>query len=102
MPRGRVRVPGGHLTARYLRVVQEIAERYGNGDVHVTILQGFGIPGIPFNKVPEVNRAPASLMESLEQGIGVSLEAIDEVSYCSAASCESFRLWPTKSANRTI
>ena len=32
----RIRVPGGHLEAKYLSVLQEIAEKYGNGTVHIT------------------------------------------------------------------
>lgn len=74
----RIRVPGGHLKALYLRVVQEIAERYGSGDVHITIRQGFEIPGIPFEKMGEVNRALAALMASLEKDIGVPIETLDE------------------------
>ena len=27
----RVRVPGGHLDAGYLSMIQDIAQRYGNG-----------------------------------------------------------------------
>ena len=27
----RIRVPGGHLNAKYLGLIQEIAETYGNG-----------------------------------------------------------------------
>ncbi|HOI53644.1 MAG TPA: sulfite reductase subunit C [Phycisphaerae bacterium] len=74
----RIRVPGGHLKARYLRVVQEIAERFGSGDVHITIRQGFEIPGIPFEKMAEVNQALAALVEPLETNIGVSLEKMDQ------------------------
>lgn len=74
----RVRVPGGHMQAKYLSVVQEIADRFGNGTVHLTIRQGFEIPGIQFDKMAEVNRALASLIESLEKNIGVSLETVDE------------------------
>ncbi|MEG0318353.1 MAG: sulfite reductase subunit C, partial [Niameybacter sp.] len=36
----RVRVPGGLIKAEYLGKIQEIAERYGNGQVHITIRQG--------------------------------------------------------------
>ena len=33
----RIRVPGGHLDAGYLSLIQEIAEKYGNGTVHIKI-----------------------------------------------------------------
>ena len=48
----RVRVPGGHLDAQFLSMIQEIAQTYGNGTVHLTSRQGFEIPGIPFSKRP--------------------------------------------------
>jgi len=62
----RIRVPGGHLDAKYLGEIQKIAETYGNGTVHITSRQGFEIPGIPFEKMPEVNAALQSLIDGLE------------------------------------
>lgn len=62
----RVRVPGGHLDAKYLGKIQQIAETYGNGTVHITSRQGFEIPGIPFEKMPEVNLALQELIDGLE------------------------------------
>ncbi len=62
----RVRVPGGHLTADVLGKIQKIAETYGNGQVHLTIRQGFEILGIPFEKVPEVNKALQPIIEELD------------------------------------
>lgn len=37
----RIRVPGGFLKAEILGQIQEIAEKYGNGIVHLTTRQGF-------------------------------------------------------------
>ena len=62
----RIRVPGGHLDAKYLGEIQKIAEIYGNGTVHITSRQGFEIPGIPFEKMSEVNAALQSLIDGLE------------------------------------
>ena len=62
----RVRVPGGHLEAKYLPVLQEIAEKYGNGTLHITNRQGFEIPGIDFADVDKVNAALQSIIEGLE------------------------------------
>lgn len=70
----RVRVPGGHLDAKHLGIIQQIAEEFGNGTVHVTIRQGFEIPGIPFARIPEVNRALQPFLEAMEVAIGVPLE----------------------------
>jgi anaerobic sulfite reductase subunit C len=66
MTASRVRVPGGHLEAKYLGKIQEIAEKYGNGTVHITTRQGFEIPGIPFDNIPEVNKALQDIIEGLE------------------------------------
>ncbi|MCD8164203.1 MAG: sulfite reductase subunit C [Synergistaceae bacterium] len=62
----RIRVPGGHLEAKYLRILQEIAERCGDGTVHITSRQGFELPGIPFEKMPEVNAMLQPVIEGLE------------------------------------
>ncbi len=51
----RVRVPGGHIDAKHLSVLQEIAEKYGNGTLHITNRQGFEIPDIRFQDIPAVN-----------------------------------------------
>lgn len=62
----RIRVPGGHLDAKYLGKIQKIAETYGNGQVHITSRQGFEILGIPFEKIPEVNTALQELIDGLD------------------------------------
>lgn len=67
----RVRVPGGHMEAKHFAVLQEIAEKYGNGTVHLTTRQGFELPGIPFDKVDEVNQMIAPVIEGLELSLGV-------------------------------
>lgn len=62
----RVRVPGGHLPSKVLPVIYEIAEKYGNGNVHVTIRQGFEIPGIDFDKMDEVNKLIQPVIDELQ------------------------------------
>ncbi|MBU5485180.1 sulfite reductase subunit C [Clostridium sp. MSJ-11] len=62
----RVRVPGGHLKAKYLIILQEVAEKYGNGTLHITARQGFEIPGIPMKYIPDVNKALQPVIEGLE------------------------------------
>lgn len=62
----RVRVPGGHLDAKYLGLIQKIAEEYGNGQVHITSRQGFEILGIPFEKMEEVNAALQEIIEGTQ------------------------------------
>ncbi len=67
----RIRVPGGHIAAHLLTVVQRIAEEYGNGTVHITTRQGFEVPGIPYESMPEVNRLLSPLIKNLEVAIGL-------------------------------
>ena len=57
----RIRVPGGHLDAKYLGEIQHIAETFGNGTVHITSRQGFEIPGIPFKKYQKSTKHCKSL-----------------------------------------
>ncbi len=64
----RIRVPGGLLKAEYLGKIQAIAEKYGNGTVNLTARQGFEIPGIPFEKIPEVNQA----LQEIIEGTGIN------------------------------
>ena len=54
----RVRVPGGRMDAKYLSVLQDIAETYGNGTIHLTLRQGFEIPGIPFEDMDKGYQHP--------------------------------------------
>lgn len=70
----RVRVPGGHLESKYLDLVNSIAQEYGNGTVHLTTRQGFEIPNIDFDKIPEINAKIRPLIESL----GLSIDATDD------------------------
>ena len=51
----RIRVPGGCLKAGILGMVQEIAEKYGNGTVHLTTRQGFEIEGIRLEDIDAIN-----------------------------------------------
>lgn len=62
----RIRVPGGHLDARLLGEIQQIAERYGNGTVHITSRQGFEVPGIAYEDMPEVNKRLQPIIEALD------------------------------------
>ncbi|MDO4523653.1 MAG: sulfite reductase subunit C, partial [Eubacteriales bacterium] len=66
----RVRVPGGRMDAKYLSMIQEIADTYGNGTVHLTIRQGFEIPGIPYEKMDEVNEK----LQPIIEGMGINQE----------------------------
>lgn len=53
----RVRIPGGKVTGDILQEVGKIAEKYGNGRVHMTTRQGFEILGIPWSDMQACNEA---------------------------------------------
>lgn len=69
----RIRVPGGHLEAEHLLLVKQIAETYGNGSVHITTRQGFEIPGIPFEKMSEVNGLLSNYIKETELKLGIDI-----------------------------
>lgn len=62
----RIRVPGGYLNAEVLGMVQEIAQVYGNGYVHLTTRQGFEIEGIRLEDMDEINEKLQPIIELLE------------------------------------
>lgn len=65
----RIRVPGGYLESKYFSIIQDIAETYGNGTVHITTRQGFEIPDIDFRYIPDINKKIKPLIESLNLSI---------------------------------
>lgn len=52
----RIRVPGGYLNAEVLSTIQKIAQKYGNGFIHLTTRQGFEIEGIRLEDMDEINK----------------------------------------------
>ncbi|MCR4895442.1 MAG: 4Fe-4S binding protein [Lachnospiraceae bacterium] len=53
----RLKVIGGNLTAENIRVISEVAEKYGRGYVHMTSRQGVEIPFINVEQLAEVKEA---------------------------------------------
>lgn len=83
----RVRVPGGYLNAELLSQIQEIAQTYGNGTVHLTTRQGFEIPGIDLKDMEEVNTLLQPIIEKLDinqtdPGTGYPASGTRNVSAC--------------------
>ncbi|SFB35260.1 Dissimilatory sulfite reductase (desulfoviridin), alpha and beta subunits [Acetitomaculum ruminis DSM 5522] len=52
----RLAVIGGNLDTKALKVVAEVADKYGNGYVHMTSRQGIEIPFINVNDLAEVKK----------------------------------------------
>ena len=62
----RIRVPGGYLNAEVLGIIQEIAQTYGNGFVHLTTRQGFEIEGIRLEDMDAINEKLQPIIETLD------------------------------------
>lgn len=56
----RLAVVGGNLTAENLKIIAEVAEKYGDGHVHLTSRQSVEIPFIKLEQVEEVKEALAT------------------------------------------
>lgn len=50
----RVKSPMGALTAAKLRVIAEAAERFGSGEIHLSVRQTPEIVGVPFDRFDEL------------------------------------------------
>ncbi|EEG77658.1 4Fe-4S binding protein [Dethiobacter alkaliphilus] len=50
----RLRVAGGNLTLEQLATIQEVAQKYGQGYVHITTRQGMEIPFVHFDNLDAV------------------------------------------------
>jgi anaerobic sulfite reductase subunit C len=74
----RLRIPGGHMEARYLEAIQELAEQFGNGTVHLTTRQGYEIPGIKLADLDRIKEYMAEMICGIERESGVILERHEE------------------------
>ena len=53
----RLRTVGGHLSAEQLAKIAEVADKYGEGYIHLTSRQGVEIPFIRLEQIDEVKNA---------------------------------------------
>src|SRR5205807_2151842 len=83
-------VPVGRITSAQMRGVADLAERYGNGDIRLTVQQNVIIPNIPESRIgavveepllKELSHDPSPIMRGL-----VSCTGID---YCHMALIET-------------
>ena len=70
----RVRVPGGHLNAQLLSAIAGLADKYGDGTLHITTRQGFEIPNVSFERMEEVNKDLQLLLKEFQVKNGVRIE----------------------------
>ncbi|MFV0576891.1 MAG: sulfite reductase subunit C [Vibrio sp.] len=64
-----VRIPGGILPAHLLSVAQHIAEKWGNGIIHLGTRQKLAMPGIRYQDVEEVKLALEPFIKEVEVDI---------------------------------
>lgn len=62
----QMRVPGGFIDAKYLGIVQHIAQTYGDGNFHFGTRQTFNITGIPYDNIQKVNKYIESYIKEVE------------------------------------
>ena len=103
----RIRVPGGHIEAKYLPLLSHIAEEYGDGTLHLTTRQGFEIPGIDMNDIPKVNELLQPIIEGLEinqeiKGKGYTAAGTRNVSACIGNKVCPFANYDTSSFAKRI
>ncbi len=97
----RIRVPGGHLESKYFTLIQDIADNYGEGYVHLTARQGFEVPGIDFDKIPELNKKIRPLIESLGLEIDVTDDGYPAAGTRNISACVGSNICPMANDNTT-
>ena len=97
----RIRVPGGFLEAKYFSLIQSIAEEYGDGTIHITTRQGFEIPFIDFEKIPEINQKIRPLIESLGLDMIVTNDGYPAAGTRNISACIGDKVCPFANDNTT-
>lgn len=103
----RIRVPGGYLDARVLGMVQEIAQEFGNGIVHLTTRQGFEVEGIDLADMPEINKRLEPIIELVgtnqsDPNSGYAASGTRNVSACIGSNVCPFANYNTSELARRI
>lgn len=103
----RIRVPGGYLNAEVLGLVQEIAQKYGNGYVHLTTRQGFEIEGIRLEDMDEINEKLQPIIDLIgtnqdEKGKGYPASGTRNISACIGNNVCPFANYNTAQVARRI
>jgi len=74
----RLHVVGGQLSAAQLRAIEEAAERFGRGRVHLTTRQGVEIPFVPTESLAAVK----AFLAGAGVGVGVCGPTVRTVTAC--------------------
>ena len=78
----RLAVVGGNLTAENLQIIAKVAEKYGDGHVHLTSRQSVEIPFIKLDDVEEVEILTVMILQKnwmsviLQENFRISLNLV--------------------------
>lgn len=73
-----IRIPGSMFPAHLLPIVQQIAQQYGSGMIHMQTRQKLSIPDISYKDVEAVNKMLAPIIKELEVDMcGIELKDIE-------------------------
>lgn len=75
----QMRVPGAIIDAKYLTVIQEIAQKWGNGTFHMGTRQTLNAPGIKYENIDAVNAYIKDYIKEVEVDLcGVDMDINDK------------------------
>lgn len=75
----QLRLPGGVGASKYLTMVQELADKYGNGTFHLGIRQTLNIPCIKYEDIDAVNKEIKDYIKEVEVDLcDVDMEVTDK------------------------
>jgi len=97
----RVRVPGGSITTDVMEMVNDIANTYGDGRIHITTRQGFEILGIDWKDIEKVNKMVQPIMEKLEINYKGENEGYQSAGTRNVAACIGNKVCPKGQYNTT-
>lgn len=82
--------PVGHITAKQMLRVAELAELYGNGEVRLTVWQNFIIPNVPEAFVPTLKKAlDKAGLPTKQSNLASGVIACTGNSYCKFAQANT-------------
>ena len=97
----RIRVPGGSIHSDTLRKVADLADKYGNGEVHMTTRQGFEVLNIPMEYMDEVNKELQPIIENMGTNQGDREYGYPSAGTRNIAACIGNKVCPKGQYNTT-
>lgn len=74
-----IRIPGSLFPSSLLPIVQEIADKYGSGQIHMQTRQKLSIPNISYKDVEAVNKLLEPIIKTMEVDVcGIDLDTTQE------------------------